>query len=114
MADSKSDTRTPEEIATAQKALVKILAVATGIPVLWVTFLAFNGLMHPEGAAASPGGEVRYWITVVWGLMSVVVWLGANGYTWTQLNRGNMDAGRILPIVPALWVIIWFTAGMIG
>ena len=114
MSDKKIDPRSPEEIAVAQKALVKILAVATGIPVLWVTFLAFNGLMHPEGAAESPGGELRYWFTVIWGLMSPVVWLVANGYTWQQIKSGNMDAGRFMPMVPALWIIFWFIAGMIG
>jgi len=114
MADNKTDNRTPEEIAEAQKTLVKILAIATAIPVLWVTFLASHGLLNPEGAAASPGGEGRYWFTVVWGVLSPVVWLVCNGYTWNQLNKGNMEAGRFAPVIPALWIIFWFAAGMVG
>lgn len=114
MADTRNDPRSPEEIAVAQRALVKILAVATGIPVLWVTLLSANGLSNSADAATAPGGVQVFWIYTLWGLMSPVVWLAANGWTWKQINDGNMDAGRLMPVVPALWIILWFIAGMVG
>ena len=113
-ADKKIDPRSPEEIATAQKALVKILAIATGIPVAWVTMLSVNALTNSADAASAPGGAGVFWFYTVWGVMSPVVWLVTNGYTWKQINDGNMDAGRFMPMVPALWIIFWFIGGMIG
>lgn len=114
MAQERFDPRSPEEIAAAQKGLVKILAVATAIPVIWVTLLASNGFNNSADAATAPGGAGVYWLMVVWGMLSPVVWLLANGYTWNQINRGNMNAGRYMPLVPAFWIIFWFVAGMVG
>lgn len=114
MAEERVDNRTPEEIAIAQKGLVKILAVATGIPVLWITFMAVSGYSNSADAASAPGGVEIFWFMVIWGLLSPVVWVVANGYTWTQINKGNMTAGRFAPLIPALWIIFWFVAGMIG
>ncbi|MCR4377749.1 MAG: hypothetical protein NUV50_06610 [Rhodospirillales bacterium] len=112
MADARIDTRTPEEIAAAQKSLVKILAVATGIPVIWVTLLAVNGFIN--SADAPVDHELFYWYVVIWGGLSPVVWLVCNGYTWNQINRGNMEAGRFLPLMPALWIITWFASQLAG
>ena len=114
MAEDRIDTRTPEEIASAQKSLVKILAVATAVPVIWVTLMSFNALTNSADGAAAPGGLGVFWLMVVWGLLSPVVWLVGNGYTWNQINRGNMAAGRFMPLAPALWIIVWFVAGMLG
>jgi len=112
MAEARKDPRSPAEIAAAQKGLVKILAIATGIPVLWVTLLASNGLSNSTDAPVD--GEAFYWYVVIWGLLSPVVWLAANGYTWNQINKGNMRAGHFLPIVPALWIIVWFASQLGG
>lgn len=114
MAEGRIDNRTPEEIATAQKGLVKILAVATAIPVLWVTMLASNGFSNSADLTSVPGGPAFYWFMVIWGMASPLVWLLSNGYTWRQINAGNMQSGTYLPIVPALWIIFWFVAGMTG
>ncbi|HEY9164270.1 MAG TPA: hypothetical protein VIN57_06635 [Magnetovibrio sp.] len=114
MADQRIDHRTPEEIASAQKSLVKILAVATGIPVLWVTLMSINGVMNSADGATAPGGVGVYWLMVGWGLLSPVVWFVGNGYTWMQINKGNMSAGRYMPLLPAFWIIFWFVAGMVG
>ena len=114
MADDRIDTRTPEEKATAQKSLVKILAVATAFPVLWVTFMSVNGFNNSADAASAPGGAGVFWFMVIWGLFSPVAWLVGNGYTWDQINKGNMHGGRFMPLLPAFWIIFWFVAGMIG
>lgn len=114
MAQRKNDPRSPEEIAVAQKALVKILAIATGIPVAWVTFLSVNALTNSADAASAPGGAGVFWFYTMWGVMSPVVWLVANGYTWKKIEAGDMEAGRFMPMVPALWIIFWFIGGMIG
>lgn len=114
MTDTRIDTRTPEEIASAQKSLVKILAVATGIPVIWVTLMSANALSNSADAATAPGGAQVFWLMVIWGLLSPVMWLVGNGYTWNEINKGNMTAGRYMPLLPAFWIIIWFVAGMVG
>lgn len=114
MAEERIDTRTPEEIASAQKSLVRILAVATGIPTIWVTLMSVNALTNSADATSAPGGEQVFWFMLGWGLLTPVVWMVSNGYTWTQINRGNMEAGRFLPLAPALWIIFWFVAGMVG
>lgn len=108
MADTKNDPRSPEEIATAQKSLVKILAFATGVPVIFVVLMAWS-LM--QGTADLDAAEQSFGTFMgIWGLLTPVVWLGSNGYTYLQINRGNMEAGRFLPLVPAFWVIFWFAA----
>ena len=102
------DTRTPEEIATAQRGLLKILAIATFFPVVLVTIMAW-GIV--QGADQINAADQSFgMIAMVWGLLSPVVWLGCYGYVLHHINRGNMDAGRYLPLVPAMWVILWFAA----
>lgn len=114
MSDERSDNRTPQERAAAQKSLVKILAVATGIPVIWVTVMSIYALTRTADAATSPGGPEVYWIMVVWGAISPAIWLLGNGYTWNQINKGNMEAGRFMPLLPAFWIIFWFAVGIAG
>ena len=114
MAEPRHDPRSPAEIAAAQKSLVKILAVATGIPVVWVTLMSLNALANSAEAANAPGGASVFWPIVVWGLLSPVAWLVGNGYTWKKINQGHMEAGRFMPLLPAFWIIVWFTAGMVG
>lgn len=114
MAEERVDHRTPEEIASAQKSLVKILAVATAIPTVWVTLMSVNAFTNSADAASAPGGVGVFWFMVIWGLLTPLVWLVGNGYTWNQINRGNMSAGRFMPLVPAMWIIFWFIAGMVG
>ena len=100
------DTRTPEEKATAQRGLLKILAIATFFPAVLVTIMA-SGI---DLSQVKPGDESFSYVAMIWGLLSPVVWLGSYGYTLYHINRGNMDAGRFLPLLPAFWVILWFAA----
>lgn len=114
MADERIDNRTPAEIAAAQKGLIRILAVATAIPTIWVTLMSSNAFSNSADAATAPGGAPVFWFMVVWGLLTPVMWLLGNGYTWNQINKGNMTAGRFMPLLPAFWIIFWFVAGMLG
>jgi len=102
------DTRTPEEIATAQRGLLKILAIATFFPVVWVTIMAWGIVQGMD--QVNPDEQSFGNVAMVWGMLSPVVWLGSYGYTLYHINRGNMDAGRYLPLLPAFWVILWFAA----
>jgi len=111
MSNSKSDAkridnRKPEEIKAAQRGLLKILAVATFIPNIWVTIVALNG--YGNLAQAPVGDENFVLFIVVWGLLSPVVWLSCYVYTFYQISRDNMDTGAYLPMIPALWFIFWF------
>ena len=114
MPDERVDNRTPAEIAAAQKGLIRILAVATAIPVIWVTLMSLNAYSNSADAASAPGGAGVFWLMVVWGLLSPAAWLLGNGYTWNQINKGNMRAGRFMPLLPAFCIIFWFVAGMLG
>lgn len=100
------DTRSPEEIATAQRGLLKILAIATFFPVVWVSIMSWGMDLDQ----VKPGDEVFSYVAMTWGMLSSVVWLGSYGYTLFHINRGNMAAGRYLPLLPAFWVILWFAA----
>jgi|GEM_PF-1464676 len=104
--DKRIDTRTTEEINIAQRGLLKIIGVATIIPVIWVVLLAWNGYQHMDSAPYGDVGFAKF--VVAWGLLAPVVWVGCYGYVIFQMTRGNMDAGRFLPVLPALWIIFWF------
>jgi len=109
--DQPIDDRTPEEIATSQRGLLKILAFATLIPNIWVVLMAWNGYQNLDKA---PYEDVQFaQFVVVWGLLSPVVWLTCYAYTFLQINRGNMRAGAYLPMIPALWFIFWFTVQLV-
>jgi CDP-diglyceride synthetase len=102
------DTRNPEEIKAAQRGLLKILAVATFIPNIWVTVVASSGYTNLDQA---PVGDENFVLFVVtWGLLSPVVWLACYAYTFYQISKDNMETGAYLPMVPALWFIFWFLA----
>jgi len=100
------DPRTPQEIATAQRTLLNILAIATAFPTIWVTVLAWD--ISQNMGQITPGDKLFALYAATWGLLSPFIWLGCNGYTLSQIKRGNMGAGQKLPLVPALWVLFWF------
>ena len=104
--DERVEHRTLDEIKAAQRGLLKILAFATFVPVIWVVLLAYNG--YTNIGQTTPGDESFVQFIVAWGLLSPVVWLFCFGYTFFQVSRGNMSAGRFLPLMPAFWIIFWF------
>lgn len=104
--EAREDHRTEDEKKAAQRGLLKILGFATFVPVIWVVLLAYNGLKNID--QATPGDEAFVQFIVGWGLLSPVVWIYCFGYTFYQVSRGNMSAGRFLPLMPAFWVIFWF------
>lgn len=102
------DDRSPEEIAVAQRGLLKILAFATAVPNVWVVMLAWNGYNNMDHSA--PYDDVQFaQFVVIWGLLSPVVWLLCYSYTLFKTYRGDMRTGAYLPMIPALWFIFWFT-----
>ncbi|PHS76526.1 MAG: hypothetical protein COB59_11065 [Rhodospirillaceae bacterium] len=104
--DERVDHRTEDEIKAAQRGLLKILGFATFVPVVWVVLLAYNGYTNID--QAPPGDEIFVQFIVTWGLLSPFVWMFCFGYTFFQVSRGNMSAGRFLPLIPAFWIIFWF------
>jgi len=95
-----------KQAAHAQRSLLKILAIATLFPTLWVILLSSRMYANLDQATAGEEGFAIF--VVVWGFLTPVIWLVSYGYTLIQINRGNMEVGRIWPLVPALWFIFWF------
>jgi len=105
--DKRVDPRSPEEIQAAQKGLLKILGFATFVPIIWVVLMAWNGFQNMDN---TPYGDVEFaQFIVTWGLLSPIVWISCYGYTYFQIRRGNMNVGAYLPMIPALWIVFWFT-----
>lgn len=102
------DNRTPEEKATAQRALVKIMAIATFFPLGWSLVLAWDIVQKIDEVEASEVGFAYFMATT--GLLGPLVWLGSYGYALNNIRKGKMEAGSFAPIIPALWAVFWFAA----
>jgi hypothetical protein len=108
MATEQDRPHAPEQVAQTQKGLLKILSVATAIPMVLVVLMAWSLFKGASTMEPSEQGFAQFmWI---FGLLTPLVWVSSYGYTWLQIKRGNMKAGHFYPLLPAFWIILWYAA----
>ena len=100
------DQRSPEEILKAQRMLIMIFGFATLMSTLWMTLMAYNGIVMSE----EQGGTTFAQILTYWGMVAPVVWLYCNVMAFVKINRGDAEGAKYYPLIPAFWAIIWFAS----